>query len=351
MLLLVALPTFGWRFVSDRYTYWEPWYQYDAVLVPIAVAAMIEGAILPRGSGAPGGPDGAPSSAPSPWSQSRLRAGLENRTSGTRRRAPPRSTACSTASRTGPRGRLGRPRRSHRVRTDLYLVGDTIGPADRRCRPLTSTTPSGSRSTPGSYVGAGAPWKGRRRGCWTAASSRVVAEGDGVVVARRVAPRPASSVPRMDEPSCRACVVYDESLTNYDFGPTHPMNPVRVDLTMDLAGSLGVLDRRPRWRLRRRPTRTCCTVHDPALIEACGSADPSCATPGTGSAPTTTRPSPTCTRRRGTSSAPASRPPARCGPARSSTPPTSPVGCTTRCPTGRAASASTTTSRWRSGGC
>ncbi len=46
MLLVVVLPTFGWRFLSDRYTYWDPWYQYDAVLVPVAVAAMIEGARL-----------------------------------------------------------------------------------------------------------------------------------------------------------------------------------------------------------------------------------------------------------------------------------------------------------------
>ncbi len=49
MLLLVAVPTFGWRFLSDRQTYWDPWYQYDAVLVPIAVAAMIEGARLLHG--------------------------------------------------------------------------------------------------------------------------------------------------------------------------------------------------------------------------------------------------------------------------------------------------------------
>jgi uncharacterized membrane protein len=49
MLLLVAVPTFAWRFVSDRQTYWDPWYQYDAVLVPIAVAAMIEGARLLHG--------------------------------------------------------------------------------------------------------------------------------------------------------------------------------------------------------------------------------------------------------------------------------------------------------------
>jgi acetoin utilization protein AcuC len=41
--------------------------------------------------------------------------------------------------------------------------------------------------------------------------------------------------------SCSACVVFDESLTTYDFGPTHPMNPIRVDLTVRLAGQLGVL--------------------------------------------------------------------------------------------------------------
>ncbi len=49
-LLLVALPTYGWRFVSDRASYWEPWFQYDVVLVPIAVAAMIEGLRAFRGN-------------------------------------------------------------------------------------------------------------------------------------------------------------------------------------------------------------------------------------------------------------------------------------------------------------
>jgi acetoin utilization protein AcuC len=39
----------------------------------------------------------------------------------------------------------------------------------------------------------------------------------------------------------RACVVFDKTLTDYDFGPTHPMSPVRVDLTMRLADELGVL--------------------------------------------------------------------------------------------------------------
>ena len=44
-------------------------------------------------------------------------------------------------------------------------------------------------------------------------------------------------------PCGTTCVVYDETLTNYDFGPEHPMNPVRVDLTMRLARNLGVVDR------------------------------------------------------------------------------------------------------------
>ncbi len=39
-----------------------------------------------------------------------------------------------------------------------------------------------------------------------------------------------------------ACVVYEEELTRYDFGLGHPMTPVRVDLTMRLAGSLGVFE-------------------------------------------------------------------------------------------------------------
>lgn len=37
-------------------------------------------------------------------------------------------------------------------------------------------------------------------------------------------------------------VVWDESLVDYDFGPAHPMAPVRMELTMHLARDLGVLD-------------------------------------------------------------------------------------------------------------
>src|SRR5258708_31492011 len=36
-------------------------------------------------------------------------------------------------------------------------------------------------------------------------------------------------------------VFWDDKLTSYDFGPTHPLNPVRVELTMELARDCGVL--------------------------------------------------------------------------------------------------------------
>jgi len=38
-------------------------------------------------------------------------------------------------------------------------------------------------------------------------------------------------------------VVWDDVFTTYDFGPSHPLRPLRLELTMALAGQLGVLDR------------------------------------------------------------------------------------------------------------
>ncbi|MGZ4614908.1 MAG: acetoin utilization protein AcuC, partial [Actinomycetes bacterium] len=35
---------------------------------------------------------------------------------------------------------------------------------------------------------------------------------------------------------------WDDALVAYDFGPAHPLNPVRVDLTIRLARALGLLD-------------------------------------------------------------------------------------------------------------
>ncbi len=65
-----------------------------------------------------------------------------------------------------------------------------------------------------------------------------------------------------------ASVVFDKSLTQYDFGPGHPMSPVRVDLTMRLAEELGVLEH---VRLVEAPIADedlIATVHDRSLIAA-----------------------------------------------------------------------------------
>jgi acetoin utilization protein AcuC len=41
--------------------------------------------------------------------------------------------------------------------------------------------------------------------------------------------------------SCRASVVWDEGVLGYNFG-NHPLNPIRLEFTIALAGELGVLD-------------------------------------------------------------------------------------------------------------
>ncbi|MEV4196685.1 acetoin utilization protein AcuC, partial [Streptomyces toxytricini] len=42
--------------------------------------------------------------------------------------------------------------------------------------------------------------------------------------------------------SSRGLVMWDEAVTGYDFGPSHPMDPVRLALTMGLVRAFG-LDR------------------------------------------------------------------------------------------------------------
>jgi acetoin utilization protein AcuC len=66
-----------------------------------------------------------------------------------------------------------------------------------------------------------------------------------------------------------ATVVFDSRLTEYSFGPGHPMSPVRVDLTIRLATELGVLGEG--LRLVDAPVADedlIATVHDARLIEA-----------------------------------------------------------------------------------
>src|SRR5918992_3451460 len=66
-----------------------------------------------------------------------------------------------------------------------------------------------------------------------------------------------------------ATAIFDKSLTEYDFGPTHPMAPIRVALTMELAEQLGVVGEH--LRLVEAPMATedvIATVHARELIDA-----------------------------------------------------------------------------------
>jgi acetoin utilization protein AcuC len=65
-------------------------------------------------------------------------------------------------------------------------------------------------------------------------------------------------------------LVWDDRLTAYDFGPGHPLAPVRVELTIALARELGVLELPSVSTLVPAPAsqEELELVHDPAYIEA-----------------------------------------------------------------------------------
>lgn len=62
-------------------------------------------------------------------------------------------------------------------------------------------------------------------------------------------------------------LVFDERLTGYDFGAAHPMAPVRVDLTMLLAGELGLLDHLEVVGAEPATLDQLATVHKPDFLE------------------------------------------------------------------------------------
>lgn len=78
----------------------------------------------------------------------------------------------------------------------------------------------------------------------------------------------------------KVAVYWSDQLTHYNFGPTHPMNPLRLDLTARLCTDLGVFDRpgveviEP--ALPDDVDAFLQTVHDPAYVAAvrAASADP-----------------------------------------------------------------------------
>lgn len=89
----------------------------------------------------------------------------------------------------------------------------------------------------------------------------------------------------MGRPEPRVRVVWDECLTSYNFGPEHPMNPIRLDLTARLCRELGVFDL-PGVQVvpPSRPQDSddfLATVHRPDYIEAVrlASENPSLASP------------------------------------------------------------------------
>ncbi|RKT78925.1 acetoin utilization protein AcuC [Terracoccus luteus] len=81
----------------------------------------------------------------------------------------------------------------------------------------------------------------------------------------------------------QARVVWDQSFTRYDFGPHHPMAPIRLDLTARLCDALGVFAADGVEVTGAEPATDAqlATVHDPDYIAAvrAASADPSRAEP------------------------------------------------------------------------
>lgn len=83
-----------------------------------------------------------------------------------------------------------------------------------------------------------------------------------------------SELSRADR-QCRTSVVWGEDYLHYDFGE-HPMTPVRLDLTMRLARSLGVLDRVELVEPAAAGREQLLTVHSAAYLDAvrAASSDP-----------------------------------------------------------------------------
>jgi hypothetical protein len=188
LLLLGALPTYGWRFLSDRWTYWDPWYQYDAVLVPIAVAAMIEGALLLRGRVRQAGLALAVVGTLALLPQQYL--GWRQLADPDFWRTPARTAAVDRVleripddSRVAASDDLGG---RIALRTDLYLIGDTIGPDGPPLPPSdfdeVEWIALDTRIAPAPVPA----WRGFAA-LLNSGEFEVVAQADGVIVARRTA--------------------------------------------------------------------------------------------------------------------------------------------------------------------
>jgi len=77
-------------------------------------------------------------------------------------------------------------------------------------------------------------------------------------------------------PPCGLRLFWDDAVTGYDFGPHHPMDPVRLALTMGLVRAFG-LDRAPGVTVEAAPPAgdsTLRLVHDPGYLAAVKAAVP-----------------------------------------------------------------------------
>jgi acetoin utilization protein AcuC len=65
-------------------------------------------------------------------------------------------------------------------------------------------------------------------------------------------------------------VVWDAAMLGYDFGPAHPLHPIRLELTMDLATQVGVLAGPGVWTAppTLAPDELIELVHDPGYLHA-----------------------------------------------------------------------------------
>ena len=67
---------------------------------------------------------------------------------------------------------------------------------------------------------------------------------------------------------CSVHLAWDDRLTTYDFGPGHPLAPVRVELTMELARDLDVLSGLSVQRPEPATDAELELVHDPRYLAA-----------------------------------------------------------------------------------
>ncbi len=172
----------------------------------------------------------------------------------------------------GPDG--GRPNRAEPGATDrpgrratsarTAAPGSTPPPSSSPWSTRASARPRARRAVRRARGRSGRPTR--------AAPSRPAARRDGAGGRRGVgtfdgSPTGARS-PRFLAMSPRAAVVWTPEFLTYRLSPDHPLNPVRLDLTIRLAGELGVLDGVDLLEPEPAPDAELHRVHVPSYLEA-----------------------------------------------------------------------------------